>query len=303
VFTAEFIVSSRAPYLEDQLALFKRAPHPVRTPRLKALSVAALVAGAVTLGAQPVSAKTNPITHPERDWMGSQIAKHEGASRDDKMVIKLASTQTPGLDVSAWEGTSIDWNGLYAQGARFAYVKSTEGTSYFSPDFWNQYGGAYYAGIIHAAYHFALPNASAGYVQADYLLNHGGRWSPDGMTLPAGLDMEWNPYSGGDCYGLSQSQMVNWIWSFIDEYYASEGVYPVIYTGKTWWTECTGNLGNFASYTPLWIASRTGSPGAMPTNWGYQTIWQWAFDGQFPGDQDVFNGDESALDSFAYYGY
>jgi hypothetical protein len=33
----------------------------------------------------------------------------------------------------------------------------------------------------------------------------------------------------------------------------------------------------------------------MPYNWGYQTIWQFADSGTFPGDQDKFNGDTSRI--------
>jgi GH25 family lysozyme M1 (1,4-beta-N-acetylmuramidase) len=282
------------------MALFKRASRSARVPRWKEPFATAL-AGILTITcAQHASASPRPaVTHPERDWLGSQSAKHETRSRGGTTVIRRAAAQVPGVDVSAWDGT-IDWDTAAADGARFAYVKATESTTYASPTFWNQYGGAYYAGIIHAAYHFAIPSASSGAAQADYFLAHGGGWSPDGMTLPGALDMEWNPYSGGDCYGLSQTAMVDWIRSFVNEYHAKKGRWPVIYTGRTWWTLCTGDLGTFAGNDPLWVADYNGSPGSMPYDWTSQTIWQYADSGPLPGDQNLFNGDESDLSTLAY---
>src|SRR3954447_19246168 len=39
-----------------------------------------------------------------------------------------AATQTPGIDVSKWQG-NVDWAGYWGQGKKFAYVKATEGTT------------------------------------------------------------------------------------------------------------------------------------------------------------------------------
>ena len=172
------------------------------------------------------------------------------------------------------------------------YTKATESTNYTNPYFSQQYTGAYNAGLVHGAYHFATPNTSSGAAQADYFVAHGGGWSRDGKTFPGMLDMEWNPY-GAACYGLSASGMVNWILSFSNEYHARTSRWPVIYTATSWWSQCTGNTGDFSSTNPLMLANYNGSPGPMPYNWGFQTIWQYADSGVFPGDQDYFNGDYS----------
>jgi GH25 family lysozyme M1 (1,4-beta-N-acetylmuramidase) len=275
------------------VALLKRAP---RTPRLKLLSVAALVCGASVLAAAPAGAATkDPVTHPGRDWLGSQVAKHESAS--GSMIVAPAVVQTPGLDVSSWQG-NVNWSSVAANGGRFAYVKATESTNYTNPYFSQQYTGAYNAGLVHGAYHFATPNTSSGAAQADYFVAHGGAWSRDGKTFPGMLDMEWNPY-GAACYGLSTTGMVNWILSFSNEYHAKTTRWPVIYTATSWWSQCTGNRGDFSSTNPLMLANYNGSPGPMPYNWGFQTIWQFASSGVFPGDQDRFNGDMSRVTALA----
>lgn len=270
--------------------------------RLTLALVPALTAATV-LGAPPASAATDDggsgtatresaiVTHPERDTMGSTILAHEGrGAGEDRSAgrVRPLVTRTRGLDVSHWQG-NIDWDGVHADGGRFAYAKATEGTSYRDPKFADNYLGAYYAGLKHGAYHFALPNVSSGARQANYFADHGGGWSPDGMTLPGTLDIEYNPY-GGTCYGKSDAAMRNWIADFINTYHSRTGRWAVIYTTTDWWKTCTGNYGGFANHNPLWIARYASSPGELPNGWNFYTFWQYNDHGTFPGDQDYFNG-------------
>ena len=39
--------------------------------------------------------------------------------------------------------------------------------------------------------------------------------------------------------------------------------------------------------------------GALPTGWGYWTIWQYDNGGSLPGDQNLFNGSLAQLKEFA----
>ncbi|MCI1747039.1 MAG: hypothetical protein LKI24_02370, partial [Acidipropionibacterium sp.] len=122
-------------------------------------------------------------------------------------------------------------------------------------------------------------------------------WSKDGKTLPGALDLEYNPTpaEGGDCYGLSRSQMAAWITSFNNYYGARWGRYPIIYTSTGWWNECVGT--SFATTNPLWIASYGGAtPGALPLGWSAQTVWQHS---ETTLDEDLFNGSTSQLAAFA----
>ncbi|HEX2247108.1 MAG TPA: GH25 family lysozyme, partial [Arthrobacter sp.] len=109
-----------------------------------------------------------------------------------------------GMDVSGWQ-PSVNWQTEWNLGARFAYVKATEATSYKNPSFGSQYSGSYKVGMIRGAYHFAIPNVTSGKVQADYFVNNGGGWAGDGRTLPPLLDIEINPYPelGNTCYNMS----------------------------------------------------------------------------------------------------
>ncbi len=230
--------------------------------------------------------------------MGSQIRKNEAV--DAKTPADIANTMTAaaagqldGMDVSGWQG-NVNWSAAWNNGARFAYVKATEGTGYTNPYFAQQYNGSYNVGMRRGAYHFARPDVSGGATQADYFVNHGGGWSADGKTLPGTLDIEYNPY-GATCYGLSTASMVSWIKAFSDRYHSRTGRYPVIYSTYNWWYQCTGNRTSFGSTNPLWIARYSTSAGTLPYGWTFYTFWQNDDAGVFPGDQDIFNGDATRL--------
>jgi GH25 family lysozyme M1 (1,4-beta-N-acetylmuramidase) len=200
------------------------------------------------------------------------------------------------MDVSGWQG-DVDWSGAAANGAKFAYIKASEGTTVTNPYFASQYAGAGSAGILHGAYHFALPDASSGAAQADYFLQNGVAWTPDGETLPALLDMEYNPY-GSNCYGLSQGAMVSWISDFATTILSRTGRLPAIYTTTNWWSDCTGDAAGFGNY-PLHLSHCSTTAGQLPAGWPAYTLWQYASTGTFPGDQDLFNGTITQLTDFA----
>lgn len=258
-----------------------------------ALGIAALAAAGAGFAGCAV-ADDEDITHPEEDTPGSQVRIHEGS---DAPQLEAAVTQTPGMDVSSYQG-AVSWSAAWASGARFAYIKATEGASYTNPQFAQQYNGSYRVGMIRGAYHFALPDRSSGAAQGKFFVDHGGGWSDDGKTLPPAIDLEYNPY-GASCYGLSQAAMVSWIRDIARTVKARTGRDPVFYTSTSWWTQCTGNSAAFSA-NPLWIPRYASSVGALPASWSYQTIWQYDDAGTFPGDQNRFNGAIDRLRAFAH---
>lgn len=152
--------------------------------------------------------------------------------------------------------------------------------------------------MIRGGYHFAHPDASSGATQANYFLAHGGGWSGDGITLPGMLDIEYNP-NGATCYGLSQSAMVSWIKSFVDQYHSKTTRYPMIYTTADWWNQCTGNSKAFSSTCPLVQANYNSQISTVPGGWPFETIWQYADTYTYGGDADRFNGDLAGLKKLA----
>jgi GH25 family lysozyme M1 (1,4-beta-N-acetylmuramidase) len=249
----------------------------------------------------PTPVRPERLTHPAADYMGAVNMTHAPGrlSAPVKLATSATVSQLPGIDVSSYQG-NINWASV-APYIDFSYAKVTEGTYYTNPDFYNQYEGPYYRGVIRGAYHFAIPSNSTGQAQANFFIKHGGGWSSDGRTLPGVLDIEYNPY-GSECYRLTRSQMVSWIWNFVHEYAYKEHAYPVIYTTADWWSTCTGNYAGFGAYDPLWIARYAASAGTLPKGWGFYTFWQYAPSGRLPGDQDVFNGSYTRLKALAKTG-
>ena len=267
------------------------------------LAAAAGLALATPASAGPLSSSgttdssTTPIVgyHPELDHAGSEVAKHEGVS--GLTPIPGIQETLAGIDVSHYQG-NIDWNGVVAGGAKFAYMKATEGTDYQDSAFSANYTGSYNAGLIRGAYHFALPNTSSPEAQADFFVAHGGGWSADGKTLPPMMDMEYNPY-GDSCYGMSQQALRDWIAGFSNRVHASTGRYPTIYTAQNWWSPCTGDWDGLGGTNPLFVARYSSDPGTLPAGWGTWTFWQYSDSGSLPGDQDYFNGAQDRLQALA----
>ncbi|WP_426938592.1 GH25 family lysozyme [Pseudarthrobacter sp. S3] len=219
-----------------------------------------------------------------------------------------------GLDVSGHQ-PSIDWQQQWNMGARFAYVKASEGNYYTNPSYSSQYQGSRNVGMIRGAYHFAIPNWSSGADQARYFVQNGGGWSADGYTLPPVLDFEFNPYEGrtvngfyfgNTCYGMSPAQLTSWVRDFGNTMQSLTGRLPVIYTNTNWWNQCLGNPSGFGDY-PLWVAAYPGSPtnnaGSVPTgSWSNYSIWQYSSTGPLAGDSNVWNGTYDELSAFARAG-
>lgn len=263
----------------------------VGTPAVLLTALALLL---VLPGTAQAGGEGERLAHPDKDWMGSTISINEGISppADESSTRRLAAS-VEGVDVSSHNG-NVPWASLYKSGARFAYVKATEGTSYKNPNFAQQYNGSYKTGMIRGSYHFALPSNSSGAAQANYFASHGGGWSRDGKTLPGALDVEYNPY-GAACYGKSTAAMVNWISDFTKTYRTRTGRDAVIYTSATWWKKCTGNSTKFSKTNPLWIPSWGSSVGSLPGGWPFHTFWQYTSTGPTVGDHNRFNGAYSRL--------
>jgi GH25 family lysozyme M1 (1,4-beta-N-acetylmuramidase) len=227
--------------------------------------------------------------------LGSQIVRYEGMDRSAPPPAAAGGTR--GVDVSAHQ-RDVDWAAVVAGGARFAYVKATEGTTYRNPFFAQQYNGSSRSGLVRGAYHFALPDRSDGVAQANFFVDHGGGWSPDGRTLPPALDMEYNPY-GDACYRMPPRALVDWMRAFSERVRVRTGRYPVIYTSARWWARCTGDDRGLGATDPLWVPRYGPRIGPLPAGWLVHRIWQYADAGPLPGNQNYFNGDQRQLRAFA----
>ncbi|WP_373458779.1 lysozyme [Pseudarthrobacter sulfonivorans] len=239
----------------------------------------------------------------------------EGLQKLSTEALSTEGTWMPtfgvqGLDVSSHQ-PSVDWQQQWNMGARFAYVKASEGNYYTSPTYASQYQGSRNVGMIRGAYHFAIPNWSSGADQARYFVQNGGGWTADGYTLPPVLDFEFNPYEGrtingvyfgNTCYGMSPSQLTSWVRDFGNTMLSMTGRLPAIYTNTSWWRQCLGDPAGFGDY-PLWVAAYPSSPtnnaGPVPASWSSFSMWQYSSTGPLAGDSNVWNGDYAGLQRFA----
>ena len=259
----------------------------VAVRRWKAGAAAVLCSVLWGLAGPPAHAVSNAnYSRADETFAGSQIARHERAGGEPRLSL---SDSTLGHDVSGHQG-DVDWPGAWGAGARFVYIKATEGVGFISPRFAQQYNGSYSIGMIRGAYHFARPDVSSGRDQANYFVDHGGGWSADGRTLPGALDA---------CYGLAPDALSGWLRDFSDTYRARTGRFPAIYTSTSWWNRCTAGNAGFGPNNPLWIARYNTEIGALPAGWTRQEIWQYADAGPLPGDQNLFNGSLGQVRGFA----
>ncbi|MBP2413773.1 putative cell wall-binding protein/GH25 family lysozyme M1 (1,4-beta-N-acetylmuramidase) [Arthrobacter stackebrandtii] len=248
--------------------------------------------------------------------MGQGLAMEEAAAAANTPMMARAAPLAAsepwipagvrGMDVSGWQADSgytrstVNWGNEWSMGARFVYVKATEGGAFVDKSRASHLAGATKVGMLHGAYHFALPGAgqATATAQADHFVRNGGGWKADGKTLPPLLDIENNPY-GANCYGLSQAAMVNWIKTFSNRVKSKTGRLPMIYTNKGWWVSCTGDSRAFTNQ-PLHIAAYTGgAPLQIPGGWPTYSMWQFSSTGPFAGDSNVWNGTLTNLRRFA----
>jgi len=244
----------------------------------------AAVSATVALGAAaPSGASTRPSRY------------NPGAAHSPQVQSELAHyrAQAPpgaarGVDVADYqERHGINWSRVAASGVRFAAIKATEGTYYANPYAPADYPAARNAGLRVYAYAFAIPNGNGGSAsptaQADYLVNY---LQANGVSpLPeTELDIEYNPYGGGTCYGLRPSQMVAWVNRFAREIVRRTRREPLIYAPISWWQQCAGSSSAFAQ-TPLWVpyyCSSCTQPQITP-GWTRWAFWQYSAFGSVPG--------------------
>lgn len=244
---------------------------------------------AVVLGAGAASAATNT--------RGSQPA-----------LAGLRATAPAGLlsgpDVSSNNHaakSSIKWGKIANGGRAFTIVKATGEHGYTNPWFKSDWQGAGQAGLIRAAYHFALPTRKSGDArsQATHFLSvvkgAGGLNNPG--TLPLVLDLE-------QAGGLRPAALQSWVRTFLTTVEHATHRPPLIYTYNYFWQHQMGNATTFTHY-PLWIASYTAhAPSPLPGGWTSWTLWQYTANGRLPGvrgvvDLSVFCCSAQALTTLA----
>lgn len=196
-----------------------------------------------------------------------------------------------GIDVSNHNGSDIDWNAVSEDGKEFAFVLASDGTSFTSPEYEDQYHGAKDAGLISGAYHFARPGDSGPAEQANRFLDIAD-YRSDGKSLPPVLDLEVDPDSGG-CYDMSVDEMHQWVDGFNEVVQDQTGEQPIIYANPSFWSECMGGTDRYADHD-LWLAGYEVDEPEVPEGFDDWDFWQYSEEGEVAGiggetDLNVYN--------------
>jgi len=231
-----------------------------------------------------------------------------------------ALAQRPlGIDVSDYQGTSVNWTSVKNSGRVFAWTKATEGASgqYVSQaSFTINENNGKAAGVYMGAYHYCHPERNTPAAEASYFWSVAGPYIlADGLTFMPMLDVEGSAFSG-NVGASSISDWVNQWCTDIVQDAANAGVLvkPVIYVSAcnacgfngtvSQWFAGIANYGATDGYND----PTTGTPWSSCTGcevWGPGVwhVWQYASappDGSVSGvsgncDVDVYNGTLSGL--------
>lgn len=201
-------------------------------------------------------------------------------------------SQTPGIDVSRWQGL-IDWSQVAGAGYEFAAVRATVGDFLQDPFFEENYNNAVSAGLLITAYHVHVPNRPA-QAQIDLLFQ-----TLDGRRadLPLVMDVE-------RVDGKTRAEITRSLKTCLRLVAEEDQRRPIIYTANWFWTT---NLqrSNEWKKNDLWIANYGVNAPAIPPDWETWKLWQHTDRGSVPGvssartDLNWFNGSKTELLDYA----
>lgn len=162
-----------------------------------------------------------------------------------------AAKRSYGVDVSSFQGTDLT---KYANlGAKYAFVKVSEGLDYRNPKAEAQINSAKDNGMMVSGYHYARFSANGGVAvqEGHYAVN-----SAVAVGLPKGsyLACDWESGSG-NVTNQGYEASANAVLAFLDVIVAA-GYKPLLYSGKSLLTNNINVKKITAKYgTCLWIAS------------------------------------------------
>ncbi len=218
------------------------------------------------------------------------------------LLAPLAHAQSPlfGPDVASYQHPGhapISWRRVAGHGARFAFVKATEATTYVNPWFRRDWAATRGAGLVRGAYHYARPALplTTAVDQARAFVAVVGSTREQG-DLPPVLDLE-------DSGGLPPVELLAWTRTWLLTVQAMTGRVPIIYTYPYFWATSMGADPTFGTY-PLWLAAYSRRPPAPLLGWERWTFWQHTASARYPGivgvvDESLFCCDGVTLAGLA----
>jgi lysozyme len=257
---------------------------------------------------------------------GAFLFPHDAIWDDPTREVNARRNALFGIDVSHHNENDcrckLDWSAIQAQKISFAYVKATQGATYYDKRFdehWTDIkalpaGKKVYLG----AYHFLSSDRSAE-DQANNFIKAVVK-KMDSEDLPPSLDLEWDVRVGADgriILGEDGKQRDFWAnvppqeiiektlkWLELTE--TATGKVPIVYTNRAWWNERIKDERRFDALKkyPIWIAdySKSGRANEVPSvpNKAKWVLWQFTAAAKFSSgglptlvDANVFKGTEA----------
>ena len=224
---------------------------------------------------------------PSPDESSEEIGEAELAQ-----VVCPEGETIEGIDVSVWQGGSVNWSAVAGSGIKFAFARASYGTNK-DTHFDTNWPKMKAAGLVRGAYQYWLPSKDP-IAQAQAMLDIMGPLDPG--DLPPVVDVEQTD-------GLSSSEIVARLTQWIAHVESAIGRKPIIYSGKYFWQDNVKSAA-FVDY-PLWIPNYSLSCPDLAN--GYWTNWhffQYTDTGSVPGvsgnvDRNQFNGSLDDLLAFA----
>ncbi len=216
-----------------------------------------------------------------------------------------------GIDVSGYQGASINWASVKSAGNSFAFARAVEYYGVSDTDFATNMANGKAAGVYMGAYDFVYPSSESSTSDADYFNSIIKPYVASGYMYPA-LDLEKDCSASGGT--MSASQITTWVNGWGTELEADlatdgfPGVHPIVYMNSNYANNCivASSWGGWS----LWIAEyyNTCATSPAPNTGVFSTyaFWQWCSTGSSGGispvDQDVFNGGLSQLQGGYLFG-
>lgn len=196
-----------------------------------------------------------------------------------------------GTDVSAAQGSRLDWPAIAASGLRFAICKATEHVGYTDPTFARNAVAAAQAGLIVGSYHVLRPEGDV-----DRQARHYFEVAAAHSEFPPVLDFE---LTGGVVGAEVHRRAV----AFVEATEALWGRPCIVYTGVGFWNLIGNPESPALGERPLWVAHYGVSTPSIPKPWRRAGWTMWQFDGnggrKLPGGVDAdfnwFAGDDESL--------
>ncbi|MFU8772142.1 MAG: glycoside hydrolase family 25 protein, partial [Anaerolineales bacterium] len=197
-------------------------------------------------------------------------------------MLKSASLEVKGIDVSRWQG-EINWQMVAAAGCKFAAIRATVGNYYMDPYFERNREGAILFEIYPLYYHVVAPENSIKSQMDNFMKAIGDI----GHARPV-MDIELTR-------DKTKEVITEVVKGCLSE--ASDRCKKVAmaYSNAYFWHTYIIDKGWSRGYEK-WIANyRSTPPPSLPKAWNAWTLWQWTNKGTWPGisgavDLNYFNG-------------